>query len=779
MAILTLMLGNIKKKKGNFISIFILILIITTSLISITSSIINGRNRFKESCKECNSPDAFNRVEVSDYSKAANEKLLKDKSIKDITSTMTIKYSGLKIKNKIYPNSFYLSSTSDTKERFKLEDKSTIKDIKKGEIYFPEYFKSDYNCKIGDIINIKTSKTNLKLKISGFFEDPLLGSNLIGTKRALISDEDLDTLSNIKSSEVRNVYLINIYLNHNVKDASKTLDRVNKDTHLDSYGYESNFTCDLEGYTFLMPNIICSILIGFSILLFIIVMIVISYSINSNIEMDYASFGILKAMGFTNFGVRAILLLQYLSSAILGAIFGIILSRILVSHIGNVVLSGTGLLYRSSLNYVSAITIILVVLGLITLFNLLFTRKVIKITPVRAISAGYSPVYFSNRLNFSLDKLKFIPLSIKMAWKQIITHIKQYVSLVIVIIILTFFAISISSLGTVFESDNVAEMFGEEKSDITINYSDKTKDLVKDIKSEIEKQDKIKYTFIIYSNYYSYENKSRLVKMYNKISIKPIEGRNPKYDNEVLMTTSLAEKLHKNIGDEISVIDKNGKSVKYIIVGKNQNVSDTGINISMLTSGYKRIDKDYKFNTLSISIENSQKTKKIISDLKKKYNNYSKNDLSFKNDYKSMHDFLNTITSSIDLAVDAIYLISILVIGLVTILICNKTLNQERLDIGIYKAQGFSDKYLRVEFSLRTLMVTIISTVIGLVLNFIFNNNLLSAFMKTCGITNFNSEYTFSTIAAPIIIIYFFVIIFSYTVTRKIKRLSPKLLISD
>lgn len=528
-----------------------------------------------------------------------------------------------------------------------------------------------------------------------------------------------------------------------------------------------------------MPNIICSILIGFSILLFIIVMIVISYSINSNIEMDYASFRILKAMGFTNFGVRAILLLQYLSAAILDSVLGIILSKLLVNNIGNVVLSGTGLFYRSSLNTPSAIAIIVVILGLVSLFNLLFTRKVIKITPVRAISAGYSPVYFSNRLNFSLDKFKFIPLSIKMAWKQIITHIKQYVSLVIVIIILTFFAISISSLGTVFGSDNVAEMFGEPKSDITIVYSDKTKDLVNDIKNEIEKQDKIINTFVVDGNYNSYENKNRLVKVYNKITINPVEGRNPKYDNEVLMTTSLAEKLHKDIGDKISVIDKNGKTIKYIIVGKNQNVSDTGINITMLTSGYKRIDKDYKCNALSISIENSNKNKKIISNLKEKYKDYNKDDLSFKNDCKSTHDFLKTITSSIDLAVDSIYLISILVIGLVTILICSKTLNQERLDIGIYKAQGFSDKTLRIEFSLRTLIVTIISTIIGIILNFIFNDNLLSAFMKTCGITNFNASYTFSTIAAPVVIIYLFVIIFSYAVTRKIKRLSPKLLISD
>lgn len=775
MAELTLILGNIKKKKANFISIFILILMITTALISITSSIISGKNRFHEACIESNSPDAFNRVTMDDYNTDMINKLLAENDIESVDSIKILRYTSLKIKNENFSNSFYLFSLEDTHEKFILKNNHKIKKVSKGEIYLPEYFRTDYNCKIGDCITIK----NLSLKISGFFEDTLLGSSSISPKRAIISNEDFNSLANENSSELRNDYLINIYLKDNVTDIPKALDKINNNTHLDNYGYESTFITDLEYYTFLIPNIICSMLIGFSILLFIITMIVISYSINSNIEMDYVSFGILKALGFTNLQIRIILLMQYLSATILGSICGIILSIFLTNSIGSIVLSGTGLFCSSSVNYLASIVIIITILILISLFTILFTKKIIRITPIRAISLGYSPVYFSNKLNFALDKFKFLPLSIKMVWKQIITHTKQYISLIIVITILTFCTISISSLGVVFKNDNVCEMFGEEKIDITINYSNNTKNLIDDIENVINKYSTITNTFVSDATYNSYENKNRLIKIYSKFTLNPIEGRNPKYDNEVLITTLLSEKLHKNIGDTISVIDKEGNPIEYLIVGKNQNISDTGINISMLTSGYKRIDKDYNPNTISVNIANSKKTYKIISKLNKQYKNYNKEDLSFYNNYDLINDFIGTITNSIDSSIYVIYIISILVITLVTIMICNKALYQEKLDIGIFKSQGFSDNELRISFSLRILVITIIATVIGTILNLMFNDNFLSCLLKICGITNFNSSYHLTAIAIPLIIIYTFVSIFSFAVTHKIKKMSPKILISE
>ena len=78
-------------------------------------------------------------------------------------------------------------------------------------------------------------------------------------------------------------------------------------------------------------------------MLFVIVTIVIGYSVNSNIEMDYVSLGILKSIGFKNKQIRLILLLQYMLTGILASGVGMLISRFLLKPVGGFLLSSTGL----------------------------------------------------------------------------------------------------------------------------------------------------------------------------------------------------------------------------------------------------------------------------------------------------------------------------------------------------------------------------------------------------------------------------------------------------
>ena len=126
---------------------------------------------------------------------------------------------------------------------------------------------------------------------------------------------------------------------------------------------------------------------------------------------------------------------------------------------------------------------------LLSIFIILITRKITKISPVRAIAFGNAPVYFSSRINFSLDKASLIPLSIKIAAKQIITHLKQYVMLFIVVGILTSFIISIASISNMIIGDNAENIFTSFSSDISISYNDeKDIDVVNEIIKEVESE---------------------------------------------------------------------------------------------------------------------------------------------------------------------------------------------------------------------------------------------------------------------------------------------------
>ena len=73
----------------------------------------------------------------------------------------------------------------------------------------------------------------------------------------------------------------------------------------------------------------------FCILLLVIVTIVIGYSVNSNIEMDYVSLGILKSIGFKNKQIRLILLMQYMLTGILASGIGMLISGLLLKLVGS------------------------------------------------------------------------------------------------------------------------------------------------------------------------------------------------------------------------------------------------------------------------------------------------------------------------------------------------------------------------------------------------------------------------------------------------------------
>ncbi|MGL5353008.1 MAG: hypothetical protein ACRDA5_06750, partial [Clostridium sp.] len=82
MAIYTILLSNLKKRKGSFISIFILILIISMTLTTVVSVITAGKERFSNANKEAKSPDITNIIEKEYYSEDIKNKLEEVEEVK-------------------------------------------------------------------------------------------------------------------------------------------------------------------------------------------------------------------------------------------------------------------------------------------------------------------------------------------------------------------------------------------------------------------------------------------------------------------------------------------------------------------------------------------------------------------------------------------------------------------------------------------------------------------------------------------------------------------------
>ena len=173
---------------------------------------------------------------------------------------------------------------------------------------------------------------------------------------------------------------------------------INRDTGIQDYAYASATETQMKHYTNLFSDIICSIMIGFAMVLAGVVLIIMAHNITVTIEMSYAEIGILKAEGFTKGRIRVLYMLQYLLAEIVGAIMGTILSIPMISLFGGIFQPITAIIAKKDVDLGTSLLVLLVILVLSVLVILLATRKVAKVSPVKALTGESRDVYFESFL---------------------------------------------------------------------------------------------------------------------------------------------------------------------------------------------------------------------------------------------------------------------------------------------------------------------------------------------------------------------------------------------
>ena len=106
-------------------------------------------------------------------------------------------------------------------------------------------------------------------------------------------------------------------------------------------------------------------------------------------------------------------------------------------------------------------------------------------------------------------------------------------------------------------------------------------------------------------------------------------------------------------------------------------------------------------------------------------------------------------------------------------------LYREEHDLGIYKSLGFSSARLRLTFALRFGIVALFGAVPGILLSEFLTDPLAVTMLKTCGISSFSSHLTLIQMLVPALEVAFLFVLFSYLAAGKIKKVEPRILITE
>lgn len=160
MEIFTLLKANIRHKKGSFVSIIILMLIISMSFTAVFSIKENCSNSIQNALDNVNAGD-LNMIMNADMlsnellESVENHSLVKDVVVKEAVATVETKFGDEKT-----DNSMWAMVKLTDEYRLLNEDLSgyadEVPELKSGEIYVPQAVNTTLGCNIGDKIELNT-----------------------------------------------------------------------------------------------------------------------------------------------------------------------------------------------------------------------------------------------------------------------------------------------------------------------------------------------------------------------------------------------------------------------------------------------------------------------------------------------------------------------------------------------------------------------------------------------------------------------------------------------
>jgi len=777
MEILTLLKANIRHKKGAFISVFLLMIIISmslTAILSIRSNSINsvenaydnaGSGDIVAILKEKNlTDDLLKSVESHEFVEhvEARQAIAIDKSVvKDKTETntwMAMKlHSGLKLFN-------------DDLDGYE----SNIPELGDGEIYVPQGILTNMKCGVGDKITLHTIGGEYEFTIKGVVAEPTFGSAVIGFKDVFISNDDFEKMLFEGKSGDMTAELCELHI-FKSDECGLSLGKFKRQLNLDT-GIIDNSIAALTkdtsiNYTTLATKTISYCMMAFIGILSVIVMIVIGHSLSMGIEMDYVDLGILKSQGLTKGRLRLILILQYLMAQIAGAAAGIVFAIPVNKILSNVFQPITGLLAESSLALLQSIAVICLILVISAMFVFFITRKIGKISPVRAISGGKEEVYFDSRIKAPIFKKGLL---LSLALRQFTSGKRRYAAAIAVASMLVFFMMTINVLGDTMNSRTALLSMGSILSDVEVYFKEAPDDeMLEDIEKTVEEYSQIDDKYYLNSKYISIDGEEMWCGIYKDIhTLVILKGRVPTYDNEIVITDIVSDELGLDIGDEV-VLSYQNMSGTYMISGIYQYMNDAGRNFAMSLKAAEKLG----INAVSwggYSIIDKSKADDIIDVLNSK----------FSGRIEAIYADENGATDEIyNIAINAmkavIYFFSV-IFALVTVhMVCSKAFIREKADIGIYKAMGFTSRSLRLQFAMRFLIVSVVGSVVGSVLSVLFSGRLLVLLLRSIGITHLDIDFTVLSFILPSALICICFFVFAFLVSRKIKSVAVRELVVE
>lgn len=783
MEYLTLWRAGVRTHKGSLVGVFFLLLFISLSLGTVLTLWNNSDRYIRSEMKRAGFGDLTAWVHDVPEQTGLEDAVAGLDAVERVESQRVI-YADYKVKEQESDSQGQLIPLAVDEERYRFflddlfgyQEKKT--EIALGEIYVSPSMVSMFGLHIGDEINFAVARPggNFSFRIKGFYEDPFMGSSMIGMKGFLVCEADWKEIQRTIQERGKNALAREGAMLHIFSDGSESvsdLNRVmNENTALSMYTEFIHSEDAIAGFMLILQNAFSGLLLAFVFILLFVAMVSLGHSLSSGIEADTVNMGILKTVGFTTGKLRRVQLMQYLTAIISGMMAGFVLSVPVSLIASEKMITTTGIRVPAKLPLGWILLSYLAVLLLLLLFIYMKTERTRHITPMMAIRReGQMKLSFSGKK--VLCCIRNHALYFRLAVRQLATAKRRYISACVVAVLLVFFASLVGRMDSWLGRDGKGMMdaFNPADHDIGVQvFGELTADEAeKLVSSYTETTDSYLLAMPSVSvNGTSYT--ANVISEPERFHI--MQGKTCQREDEIVVTEFVAKDMDVKVGDRIVVQgDKDQK--EYTVSGIYQCANDMGANVGMNREGYLKIGQDdphlwcYHYFLANPSVK-----AEITEALETAYGG----DVHVhENSWPGLYGIISAMQALVLLMYGMVFVFTLIV----TVMTESKILAAETKDLGIYKAIGFTSAKLRFTFALRFCLTAAIGSVMGILLAAVCTDPLVSAVMKLAGISNFVSHPEVGKILFPAGVVILLFMIFSYLSAGRIKRVAVTVLMGE
>lgn len=781
----TLLKADLRKHKGSLAGIFLLIFLVSAALSTVVSVWLNSEQYIRSELSRAGFGTLTAWVSSVPDLSAFTEELTGLEAV-ERTETQPLIFADYTVNGQDSDSEGQLIvfQGEDDRYRFFTDNLSSYRDttlpVNQGEIYVSPSMISMFGVQIGDTVSFPVARAGVAadFTVKGFYEDPFMGSSMIGMKGFLISESDYRALQKrIQESGIdalaRDGAMVHIFQNIN-NDSARTVSEfntlLNEQTSLPRYVEFVHSENAIAGFMLILQNAFCGLLAAFVAVLLAVVMIVLGHTISSAVEAGYVNMGILKTIGFTGKKLRRIQMMQYLTVILSGQILGLFSSIIFSETVSRMTLTTTGIRIPPQLPFGWCLLVFAVMFLVLTALIAYKTGRINQISPMKAIRGeavetdGVRKVMFPIRGNL---------LKTSLAFRQLTAGKRRYLGACMVAMLLVFFASLIGRMNSWLGADGQGMMYAFNPADHDIGVQ------VLGVYTSEEAEELVRsYTEITDSYLLAMPGVSvdgvdytaNVITDPERFHI--MEGRTSRNDDEIVLTEFVAADLGVSIGDTVTVQADSG-SAGYTVSGIYTCANDMGDNVGMSRAGYLKIGSDDP----AIWCHHY-----FLEDASKKADITQALDAAFGGDvhvHENTWPGLYGIINAMQALLLFLYGMVVLFILVVTVLTGSKILSSEKRDIGIYKAIGFDSAQLRGSFALRFGITALLGGVIGAGLAAVFTDPIVSGVMKMAGISSFASVPTVGNTLFPAVIVILLFMGFAYGASRNVKKVDLTVLITE